>query len=86
MIQQLGVGSKDGKDGNESEEVVKDEDCDVNALAIDSESKLAEVIMLVVGCSVSDGGQAKMHKKITIDCFVLPTKSLPNHQTQHRSI
>ena len=51
----------------------------MNALAIDSESKLAEVIMLVVGCSVSDGGQAKMHKKITIDCFVLPTKSLPNH-------
>jgi len=59
---------------------VKDEDSDWNALTINFESKLAEAVVLNVGGQISVGGVYKRLKDITIDYYVLPTKSLLNHQ------
>ena len=55
MVSQLQVGRKNGKDGKESKEEVKDEDFDGNTLTINYESKVEEVVVLSVGCSVSLG-------------------------------
>ena len=49
-------------------------------MTINYESKVEEVVVLSVGCSVSLGRLDKAIKKITIDRSILPTKSLPNHR------
>lgn len=77
MVWQLWVGKKDLKDRKESEEEGKDEYCDGNALTINSESKVAKVVVLSVDGLVIVSGEDKTHKRIIIDCSVLPTNPPP---------